>query len=599
MIAAWMLYCSLCACGLLAAGVLAERALLKGRAPVRFVWAAALFLSVLVPAVMFRVAPRSPEVIAPVPVLDVTVDGQTDNGVVASASASGHVARTPQRDWRATFARFDDELLVLWLALSLAVALNFLRGMLGLVWMRRRWQRRDVLGVPVFVSERTGPAVIGAITSSIVVPEWVLELEPEQLALMLRHEHEHRRAGDARLLAVAQLTLIAMPWNLALWWQILRLRVAVELDCDARVLRDADVRSYGDLLLEVARPRRGPQLMGATAFAERATQLERRIRVMVRQREVTARAARVVAGSIALIAVTIAWIAPHPRVLARAQLIADTAPPIAPEPQRMPSDTPPPAPTTPRGNRTTSATAAAAATNIPSRNVAPESVQQSGGRGGGPGNVEAQAERTLLGLFDGIALTPEQGAKARGIIIDLQQQQNDADRVASAAMASYRARVLELERARNAQLRALLTNDADRATFDARIAPAPSTGRGRGGGPGTVPLPGSGARGGGGGRGGTPVNSPEATALMTDLVFGGLFDGMTLTPEQSVRARTLIANTHEQAASLRPNAPLIMRFNARTGVASLQAPGDSLLLSVVSSDADRALLQSRISSVPR
>ena len=83
---------------------------------------------------------------------------------------------------------------------------------------------------------------------------------------------------------LAHFALIAMPWNVALWWQLMRLRVAVELDCDARVLRDADARSYGDLLLEVARPRRRLALMGATAFAERASQLERRIRAIGRRR---------------------------------------------------------------------------------------------------------------------------------------------------------------------------------------------------------------------------------------------------------------------------------------------------------------------------
>src|SRR2546421_308166 len=82
----------------------------------------------------------------------------------------------------------------------------------------RRWQRRDLFGVRVLVSERTGPAVVGAVAPAIVMPEWALAMEPKQLALMLRHEDEHRRAGDAQLLTAAQLVLIAMPWNVALWW---------------------------------------------------------------------------------------------------------------------------------------------------------------------------------------------------------------------------------------------------------------------------------------------------------------------------------------------------------------------------------------------
>ena len=113
---------------------------------------------------------------------------------------------------------------------------------------------------------------------------------------------------------LASLALIVMPWNPALWWQMLRLRVAVELDCDARVLRDADARSYGDLLLEVARPRRRLMLLGATAFAERASQLERRIRAIGMRRGVGARGVRVLAISIGVAAVSLAWVAPRPAV---------------------------------------------------------------------------------------------------------------------------------------------------------------------------------------------------------------------------------------------------------------------------------------------
>src|SRR5260370_41000251 len=109
-----------------------------------------------------------------------------------------------------------------------------------------------------------------------------------------------------------------MPGSLALWWQLMRLRVAVEMDCDARVLRHADARSYGALLLEVARPRRRASLVGMIAFAERATQLERRISVLARHRVATSRAARVAAIAVGLVTLTVAWVAPRPAVPVRA-----------------------------------------------------------------------------------------------------------------------------------------------------------------------------------------------------------------------------------------------------------------------------------------
>ncbi|UUZ52386.1 hypothetical protein LP419_22985 [Massilia sp. H-1] len=43
-------------------------------------------------------------------------------------------------------------------------------------------------------------------------------------------------ARDPQLLGLALLVLVAMPWNLPMWWQLRRLRHAIEVDCDARVL---------------------------------------------------------------------------------------------------------------------------------------------------------------------------------------------------------------------------------------------------------------------------------------------------------------------------------------------------------------------------
>jgi TonB family protein len=71
-----------------------------------------------------------------------------------------------------------------------------------------------------------------------------------------------------------------MPWNPVLWWQFWRLRQALELDCDARVLcRAPDRRTYGLLLLEVSRRRCGGGLTTAGLSRPRSF-LERRIRMM-------------------------------------------------------------------------------------------------------------------------------------------------------------------------------------------------------------------------------------------------------------------------------------------------------------------------------
>ena len=130
-------------------------------------------------------------------------------------------------------------------------------------------------GVPVVVTDRAGPATVGLLRSSVLVPRWVLALPGNQRQYVIRHEEEHRKAHDALLLFAASLPIILIPWNLALWWQVRRLCLAVELDCDNRVV-DAlgDATSYGQLLLKVAEagsygPRLQPAFLGGMGSLER------------------------------------------------------------------------------------------------------------------------------------------------------------------------------------------------------------------------------------------------------------------------------------------------------------------------------------------
>jgi hypothetical protein len=167
-----------------------------------------------------------------------------------------------------------------WVGGSVAVLLLVLRSVRLLGLERGRWRPAVVEGVPVLVSGEIGPAALGVLRGVIVVPEWALALEGRFRRLLLLHEAEHLRAGDPRLLLAGLLAVAAMPWNPVLWWQFRRLRQALELDCDRRVLRAVpDPRGYGLLLLEVGRRRSHAGVMLA-GFAESGTFLERRIRML-------------------------------------------------------------------------------------------------------------------------------------------------------------------------------------------------------------------------------------------------------------------------------------------------------------------------------
>ena len=145
---------------------------------------------------------------------------------------------------------------------------------------RRRWPRERLQGVDVRVAPNAGPAVIGVLRAEIVVPRSLMERSADEQRLILAHEHEHLSSRDNVLLGAACAVVIALPWHPAVWYVLARLRLAIELDCDARVLRHgAAARSYGALLIDMAAQGAGIRV-GTLALADRPTHLERRLLAM-------------------------------------------------------------------------------------------------------------------------------------------------------------------------------------------------------------------------------------------------------------------------------------------------------------------------------
>ncbi|HEU0052808.1 MAG TPA: M56 family metallopeptidase, partial [Longimicrobium sp.] len=126
----------------------------------------------------------------------------------------------------------------------------------------------------------TGPAVLGIVRPEVVVPAWLLDEPAEAQRLVVMHEREHVRARDPLLLVAGCAMAALIPWSPAAWWMLLRLRAAVEMDCDARVLRrGVKTAAYGTLLIDMAG--RSPGLaLGAPAMAGWPSTLERRLRAM-------------------------------------------------------------------------------------------------------------------------------------------------------------------------------------------------------------------------------------------------------------------------------------------------------------------------------
>jgi beta-lactamase regulating signal transducer with metallopeptidase domain len=137
---------------------------------------------------------------------------------------------------------------------------------------------------------------------------------------MLRHEEEHLRAGDPWLVLLGALAVVAVPWNLAVWLAVHRMRLAIEVDCDRRVLEcgGLDRRGYAELLLTVG-ARRSAAVYGVD-FSVGRPFLEERIERMTRPSNQRRAAASLLVMLGALGVLGAAWSLPRP---ARVAMVFD------------------------------------------------------------------------------------------------------------------------------------------------------------------------------------------------------------------------------------------------------------------------------------
>ena len=258
--------------------------------PRRGLWAGALVLSVALPtlvvlmpkqamapaAVATTLAPASDA--APQPLAQ-EFRAPEVVGSVASKSLPGqhHHVTWPSR------ALTEQVLQTMWLAASAGLVIFYALLGLRLRMAARSWQRERIDDQEVWVTEALGPAVYGLVNPVILMPRWAFDAPGSVRAVVLAHEQQHIAARDPALLLLGLSLVVIAPWNLPLWWELRRLRFAIEVDCDARVLRrGGEPGRYGEVLLAIGQ-RRTVTPVGATALTEPASQLRRRIRIMTAQ----------------------------------------------------------------------------------------------------------------------------------------------------------------------------------------------------------------------------------------------------------------------------------------------------------------------------
>jgi bla regulator protein blaR1 len=261
----WMLTATLFTAFLAIAAWWGERALRTAGRPTRGVWLFALAAGTLWPVL--------------VPLLRRMQPAQAPSAVGATLLDAVRIVPQGMARSDAWLPAVDRLLVGMWLVGSLLLLLRYLLVWRAIRVLRRSAESRVIDGVDVLVSHDIGPAVVGVRDAAVLVPRAMLELDTPLRALVLRHEEEHRRARDTWLLLALAIAVAVIPWNVPLWWIARRARLALEVDCDARVLAAGGSATRYVQVLLLAAQRSGAAPLTPMLVASR-THLERRIVAM-------------------------------------------------------------------------------------------------------------------------------------------------------------------------------------------------------------------------------------------------------------------------------------------------------------------------------
>jgi beta-lactamase regulating signal transducer with metallopeptidase domain len=277
----WMLYSIIVSMLLGLAALALERSAQIRQSPARWLWGACMVASLAILFIPSRESVQIPETThadRAIPSAILTPPQTTAIELPRFTLPMIATDQAPVSDEVSTMLEWT------WRMASMALALAILAGGVLLSWRRRRWERGHMAGTAVYISEDCGPAVVGLFRPHIVVPRWLKKLSPDEQELVIAHERSHLGAYDTQLLTVAVCLVACMPWNPMLWWQLRRLRLAIETDCDARVLAlGYPIARYSETLIAVGERQSASCAMTMAGYGSKSF-LEQRIHNMLRKK---------------------------------------------------------------------------------------------------------------------------------------------------------------------------------------------------------------------------------------------------------------------------------------------------------------------------
>jgi beta-lactamase regulating signal transducer with metallopeptidase domain len=239
-LALWMPYAAAIMALVGAFALLAERYVAGLRHATRFVWLAAMFVGPLISIVLrgdeearsTAAAAQTAEA-SPADARVVRSSTHTPSAVRAAESYAGS-----RRTRTALLLRMQQPLLFVW---SIASGSMLLLLACAVVRLQRHTGRAEIAivdGIAVRLDPALGPSASPFHGGAVLVPAWLETLDAPLRRLVLVHETQHLRAADPTLMLLGAAMVALFPWSPAMWWMRRRLRLAIEIDCDARTLAE-------------------------------------------------------------------------------------------------------------------------------------------------------------------------------------------------------------------------------------------------------------------------------------------------------------------------------------------------------------------------
>lgn len=142
-------------------------------------------------------------------------------------------------------------------------------------------------GLPIYAGDHLkSPCLAGFLHPKILLT-WEVFADEKQCHYVVLHEVSHFEQKDHVWTAIGILLCIAYWWNPLVWLSVRAAKEDAELSCDARMLRNADLRerkAYGTILLELLENGRNEQMnFGMISFMGDRQMMKRRIEGIIQK----------------------------------------------------------------------------------------------------------------------------------------------------------------------------------------------------------------------------------------------------------------------------------------------------------------------------